>query len=499
MQHRLISLRQSGNESVGPGQAGRRFAFFIGGIQSAVPDIFQHGSGKKVNILQNNSQTAPQIALFDLIDIDAVIPDFSVGNIVKPVDEVGNGGFAGTGSPDKGNFLARVRMNRNIEQHLFFRNIAEIHRIDLHLSAQRRIGQSSVGMGMFPGPGMGMLGRFFKGSVLPDFAVHQGDIAVVFFRFFIHQSKNPGSAGQPHYNGIDLLGKLIDIAGKLLGHIQKRNNDIHRKGQPGKAEVRHRRKQKHPTDRRADNIQNISDIHNHRRQAVGIGMGFIAVLAEFGVDAVKFFFGLFFMAEHLDHLLAVHHFLNEAFGFPEGTLLTDKEFGRSAAEFSRNEYHNPDTQKDDRRHPDAVVQHNGQNTDHNDERLQQLRQGTADEFPKGIDIVGIITHDIAEFMGVEIPDGQILHSGEHFLAQLIQKTLGNFGHQLGINRDEGHGRQVQPDQYADQRKNFPGGGPPIGISFGQIPGNDCQHLLGKDRRNGRYHRHQHDTDPRNGQ
>ena len=46
-----------------------------------------------VNI-QHDAEAAAQIFLFDLIDVDAVVPDLAVCDVIEPVDEVGDGHLA---------------------------------------------------------------------------------------------------------------------------------------------------------------------------------------------------------------------------------------------------------------------------------------------------------------------------------------------------------------------------------------------------------------------
>ena len=52
----------------------------------AVAQVFHHRAGKEVDILQNHAQRAAQVALVDLVDIDAVIADLAVGDVVEAVD-----------------------------------------------------------------------------------------------------------------------------------------------------------------------------------------------------------------------------------------------------------------------------------------------------------------------------------------------------------------------------------------------------------------------------
>ena len=107
-QHGVVAVRQPADKAIGIGKLCCGDALLIGGIQSSVADILHHSPGEQMGVLQNNPQRPAQIGLSDLVDIDAVIADLAVCNVVKAVDEVGDGGLAGTGGAYKGNLLARA-------------------------------------------------------------------------------------------------------------------------------------------------------------------------------------------------------------------------------------------------------------------------------------------------------------------------------------------------------------------------------------------------------
>ncbi len=46
-----------------------------------------------------------------------------------------------------------------------------------------------------------------------------------------------------------------------------------------------------------------------------------------------------------------------------------------------------------------------------------------DHLAQRVDIVGIIAHDIAMIVGIEIADGKVLHAVEHLLAHFFQRAL----------------------------------------------------------------------------
>ena len=93
--------------------------FLIGGVQPAVADIVGDGPGKQVGILDYHGKGTPQVILFDVPDINAVVGNCPAVNLIKPVDQIDNGGFSRTGRSHKGDLLPRLGVQADIPQHLF--------------------------------------------------------------------------------------------------------------------------------------------------------------------------------------------------------------------------------------------------------------------------------------------------------------------------------------------------------------------------------------------
>ena len=91
------------------GQLRRRDAFLVGRVQLAVADVVHDRAGEQVHILQHDAERVAQVRLFDVVDVDAVIADLAVGDVVKAVDEVGDGGLARAGRADEGQLLPGLR------------------------------------------------------------------------------------------------------------------------------------------------------------------------------------------------------------------------------------------------------------------------------------------------------------------------------------------------------------------------------------------------------
>lgn len=74
-----------------------------------------------------------QIFFPDLVDVNPVIPYFSILNIIKTVQQVGNGRFPGSRRPYEGYFLPRLCKNLNVMQNSLSFCIAKIHMIKDHI------------------------------------------------------------------------------------------------------------------------------------------------------------------------------------------------------------------------------------------------------------------------------------------------------------------------------------------------------------------------------
>ena len=57
-----------------------------------------------MGILQYDTERVTEICLFDLVDVDAVVTDLTIGNIVKAVDQVRDRCFPAPVEPTKAIF-----------------------------------------------------------------------------------------------------------------------------------------------------------------------------------------------------------------------------------------------------------------------------------------------------------------------------------------------------------------------------------------------------------
>ena len=188
------------------------------------------------------------------------------------------------------------------------------------------------------------------------------------------------------------------------------------------------------------------------------------------------------MAKDFDDLLAVHHLLDEPFRLADGFLLAHEIPRRVAADFARDQNHADHAEHHDQRQPEAVIEHDAQNREHDDAGHEQLREALGDHLPQGIDIVGVVAHDIAVAVRIEKADGQVLHPAEHLHPKLFERALGDDGHHA-VEREAGGQREhIEHHQQADEPKNLPAHGAPVAaLPAGLHDGDDILHEDGGNR------------------
>ena len=160
------------------------------------------------------------------------------------------------------------------------------------------------------------------------------------------------------------------------------------------------------------------------------------------------------MAEHLDNLLAVHHFLNVALDLAERLLLAEEVLCRPAADVFGGLCHEENAEKHNQHERQREIQHEQQQTQYDDARGEQLRQALRDELAQRVDIIRVIAHDIAAAVLVKIADGELLHAGEHPRAHLVQKALRDVRHKLRIDGRADKANQIDADHGDERGKNL---------------------------------------------
>ena len=393
-----------------------------------------------------------QVRLFDVVDVDAVVADFAVGNIIEAVDQIRNCRLAGACCADEGELLTGLCIKRDIVKHCLIRHIAEIHVKEPHVALQQPVFHRAVVLLVLPRPLARALSAGDDCAVFLA-AARERDGSFVAFRLLVQQIKDSASARNRHRNSVHLLRDLRNVCGKLLAHAEIRCNRRDGQGSGDGSErdevlnrkVRNQtvRGDQQTTCKYSKDVKQISNIAHDRHEDVCKAVCLARVAEELIVELVKILLCRFLMAEDLDDLLTVHHFLDEAFCFAEGVLLADKVFCGLAADIFGGKRHADDAENDDEHQRQAVIDHHAQHAEHRQTAGQKVRQALGDNLTQRVCIVRETRHDIAARRLIKIGDRQALHGREHAHARLVQKALRDMRHELGIDRRENQADKIE--------------------------------------------------------
>ena len=167
------------------------------------------------------------------------------------------------------------------------------------------------------------------------------------------------------------------------------------------------------------------------------------VAEELFVLFVEAFHGFFLMAEDFHHPLPLDHLFDVAVERPQRLLLAEEVASAAAADLGGDHQHTDENRHHHNGEQRRKVNHGGENGDHRQERTEHLGQTLGNELPQGIHIVGVVAHDFAVGVGIEIADGQRLHMGEEVFPQVAQNALGDHDHDAGIEEGRGHPGEIE--------------------------------------------------------
>ena len=154
--------------------------------------------------------------------------------------------------------------------------------------------------------------------------VHQLHIAIVLFGLFVHHLEDAAGSGQGHQNIVHLLADLSNGLGAALVQAQEGHQRSH--GQSG--ETVQRQNRAHDS---AEHIADVSQIGVYGHHDIGNFVGLIRAFTKPFIQNTELLQRLLFMAEHLHHLLALHHFLDVTVDIAQVCLLAHKIFSGQTA------------------------------------------------------------------------------------------------------------------------------------------------------------------------
>ena len=238
---------------------------------------------------------------------------------------------------------------------------------------------------------------------LPSLGVHlcvdERHVAFVGLGLLVDELKDAVGAGEAHDHGVDLLRDLADLSAELLGHVEERHHDG-----DGQRHARDAQCQENAAGKGHQHVEQVAQVHKDGHEDVGVHVGLLRDLEELLVALVKIGLGGRLVAERLDDLLAVHDLLDMALDHAELGLLRNEETRGIGAEQLGHKGHKGDAGDDDQAHPHAVVQHDKEHRDNDDDRHEQVGQRLTDHLAQRIDVVGVVAHDIAALVRVEVAD-----------------------------------------------------------------------------------------------
>ena len=308
--------------------------------------------------------------------------------------------------------------------------VAEVHVLEPHVAPEGH--QRPVRP--LPGPQAGLFPAGHQAvSLLPDADQIRG--AVVHLRRLVHGGKDTLRAGQGRQQQVGLLGELVDGQGRLPDKDQIAGQAPHIGGPlQGHDAAQHRH----------DGVVDIGD-GDHRRDHGGrITLGPGARLAEGLVLLPELPEALRLVVEHLDHLLAGHHLLDEAVQISQAGLLlgvVGLAVGPAEADIAEHggiphRHHQGQLPVEDEE--DHQCPH------HLDEALDHHGEAVVQRVGDGVHVVGEVAHHVAVAAGVKEPQGQGLEMGEQVPADVVEHLLGRLHHGLGVPQGAQGSQGVDP-------------------------------------------------------
>ncbi len=250
--------------------------------------------------------------------------------------------------------------------------VGEIHILQDDVALETLIRHAAVGLDLLPGP---LLGAFFAllDLTVPFPTAHECHRALVRLRLLIHQREDTTRTRETHDDRVDLLRDTADLTGELPLHVEERHGDADAEGHTAQAQVRHLQEEQHAAVERQHDIKHVSDIAEDRHQGIRVAVRLLRHREKLVVDLVEIALRRILVVEDLDDLLTVHHLLDEALGLCNRRLLLHEVASGAAADLLHDLRHDDDAADHEDREPHTVVQHERENGDEDDARVQELR------------------------------------------------------------------------------------------------------------------------------
>ena len=306
----------------------------------------------------------------------------------------------------------------------FIRVVAEVHIEEAHVAAQLCEGGRAVLVRVLPRPDAGFSLGFDQLAFLVVAGVDEGYIAVISLRLLVHQLEDTLRACKRHDDRVELLRNLSDRHGERLGQLEEGRDNADRDAVADDAGQRQR-----TADHRHEHVQQVADVAHDRHEDIREGVRVAGRLTQLIVQLVKLLLALVLVAEYLDDLLAVDHFLDVAVDLAERGLLREEVACGLAADILDDNEHDRHAEQNENRQPDVGHDHADEHRDDGHGGREHLRDRLAEHLLERIGIVRKVAHEVAVGVGVEIADGERLHMLKHIVAHALEHALRNADHQ----------------------------------------------------------------------
>ena len=271
---------------------------------------------------------------------------------------------------------------------------------------------------------------------------HQLHIALIGFGRLVHHLEHALRARQRHNDHIELLRDLRYRLAEALVELQKRGEAAQRKAADAEDG-------KQRTGDGRERIADVADVVHHRAKDVGEAVGVVGAVEQLVVQRVKARDVLLLAAEHLHHLLTLHHLLDVAVHRAKAALLRHKVRAGKRRQLFGGKQHDAHHHHGQARQRQVEHEHRTEHAHHRHHGGNQLRHALADHLAQRIDIVGVNAHDVAVRVRIEIAQRQALHMPEQVIADVAHGPLRNIDHhavlqkraQHAAHKDAGHLRQ----------------------------------------------------------
>ena len=167
------------------------------------------------------------------------------------------------------------------------------------------------------------------------------------------------------------------------------------------------------------------------------------------------------MVEDLDDLLAIDGFLHEGVHVADPLLLLDEVAAGAAHDLAHDEVEQNGEHDYERGEWNGQPQHGQQRRGRGDNRGEHLRERLRDGLAQRIGVVGVVAHDVAVLVAVEVANRQLLLMGEHIVTNLLERALFNGDNQPLPSpgcHDTSHIQAAHQTDGAQQRS-------PVGVRF----------------------------------